>query len=193
LDELHLSDNTLIIFTSDNGYYLGEHMLGDKRSGYDEALRIPLLVRYPKGQPANQRIDGMVLNIDLAPTILSTAGVAVPEQMQGHNWTPLVNGTELHPRAAFLYEYFAEGKSPTPTVIGVRTTDRKMLTYPGNDAWTEVFGLANDPYEVSNLVTANHDDLRQALDEQKKFTQFIIPAYADVSDEATDKPKKPKK
>ena len=81
LDELKLAENTVVVFASDNGYYLGEHNLGDKRSAYDESLRIPLLVRCPKlGEKARGKtVDQMALNLDLAPTLLDLAGVKIPD------------------------------------------------------------------------------------------------------------------
>jgi arylsulfatase A-like enzyme len=88
LDRLKLTDSTVVVYSSDNGYYLGEHSLGDKRSGYDESLRIPLVVRYPKTGLKDATRDDMVLNIDLAPTFLDLAGVAVPKGMHGKSWKP---------------------------------------------------------------------------------------------------------
>src|SRR5204863_3669776 len=83
LEDLGVAEDTVVVFASDNGFYNGEHSLGDKRSAYDESLRIPLLLRYPKLVPKNQTRDELVLNIDLAPTFLDLAGVAVPREMQG--------------------------------------------------------------------------------------------------------------
>ena len=106
LDELQLTDDTVIVFSSDNGYYLGEHGLGDKRSMYEESLRIPMLVRYPKLFPKGGTCDDIVLNIDLAPTFLEIAGVPVPAAMQGKSWLPLLSGNKPDWRRSFLAEYF---------------------------------------------------------------------------------------
>src|SRR5207249_2444368 len=94
LDDLGVADNTIVVYTSDNGFYLGDHGLGDKRSAYDESLRIPFLVRYPKlGAAARGKaLDQMILNIDLAPTFLDLASVPVPKEMQGRSWRPLLEG-----------------------------------------------------------------------------------------------------
>ena len=83
LDELGLAEDTVVVYTSDNGYYLGEHCSGDKRSLYEESLRIPMLVRYPRLFGKGQVVDEMVLNIDLAPTFLDLAGVPVPPRDAG--------------------------------------------------------------------------------------------------------------
>jgi hypothetical protein len=90
LDELRLAENTVVVFAGDNGYYLGEHRLGDKRSAYEESMRIPLLLRYPKLGARGKLLDELVLNIDLAPIFLDLAGIAVPRGMQGRSWRPLL-------------------------------------------------------------------------------------------------------
>src|SRR5262245_6916459 len=85
LDDLGLTQDTIVIFASDNGYYLGEHSLGDKRSAYEESLRIPFLLRYPRLANAGTTVDAMVLNVDLAPTFLDYANVAIPKEMHGRS------------------------------------------------------------------------------------------------------------
>ncbi|MGL5017805.1 MAG: sulfatase family protein, partial [Luteolibacter sp.] len=153
LDDLKLSDNTVLVFTSDNGYYLGEHCLGDKRSAYEESLRIPMLFRYPKRFPQGAVRDEMVLNTDLAPTFLELAGIPVPAHMQGRSMVPLLTGKETEWRKSFLAEYFIEREYPnTPTFLAVRTTHAKLVKYPGHEEWTELFDLSKDPYETRNLV-----------------------------------------
>lgn len=153
LDELKLAENTVVIFTSDNGYLQGEHGLGDKRCAYEESIRIPLLIRYPGKIPANRTIDQLVLNLDVAPTLLELAGLPVPAEMQGSSWVPLFAGRIAGWRDSFLYEYFLEAAYPqTPTVLAVRTTEAKLVKYPGRDDWTELFDLRSDPYELKNLA-----------------------------------------
>jgi sialate O-acetylesterase len=95
LDELGIAKDTVVVYSSDNGYYLGEHGLGDKRSLYEESLRIPMLVRYPRLFGKGRVVDEMVLNIDLAPTFLDLAGVPVPREMQGVSWKALAAGQKL--------------------------------------------------------------------------------------------------
>jgi arylsulfatase A-like enzyme len=93
LDDLGFAQNTVVIYTSDNGFYLGEHGLGDKRSAYDESLRVPFLVRYPALAAARGRVvDEMVLNLDLAPSLLDLAGAPIPATLQGRSWRPLLSG-----------------------------------------------------------------------------------------------------
>ncbi len=191
LDDAGLAENTVVIFCSDNGYYFGEHGLGDKRSAYDESLRIPMLVRFPKMIAKGRVADEMVLNIDLAPTLLDLAGVAVPATMQGRSWRPLLEGKSGEWRKAFFYEYFMERNFQTPTVLAVRTDDAKLIKYPGHDDWTELFDLRNDPLEMKNLARdeAGKDLLKRMeaeFDRQAKDVQFKIPDYADKSQQAPD-------
>lgn len=185
LDDLGLAENTVVVFASDNGYYLGEHGLGDKRSAYEESLRIPLLLRYPKLVPQGKVVDEMVLNTDLAPTFLDLAGVTLPGTLQGRSWRPLLAGTAETWRQGYLYAYFFErGYTAIPTVTAVRTDTAKLIRYPGHAEWTEVFDLAADPYETCNLATAPAAaSLRHSLEveyeRQAAAIGFTIPAFAD--------------
>lgn len=186
LDEIGLADDTVVIYSSDNGYYHGEHGLGDKRSAYEESMRIPLLVRYPRLVAKGSTCDQLALNIDLAPTLIDLAGAAIPRAMQGRSWKPLLAGQPPADwRQSFFYEYFLENAYPqTPTLLAVRTTTAKLIKYPGHDEWTELFDLVNDPYETKNLVKdPAHRDLLAKLeaefDRTAKECEFRIPDYAD--------------
>ncbi len=186
LDELKLADDTVFCYSSDNGYYLGEHSLGDKRSAYEEALRVPMLVRYPRVVAKGRTDDHLVLNVDPAATFLDLAGVKVPEAMHGRSWKPLLEGkTDVAWRDSFFYCYFFERNFATPTTTAVRTANAKLIKYPGHADWTEVFDLKADPYELKNLANdPNHAELRKSLeaeyDKQAKAIGFHIPESADV-------------
>ncbi|RFC51779.1 MAG: Arylsulfatase A [Verrucomicrobia bacterium] len=152
LDSLGLADDTVVVYSSDNGYYLGEHNSGDKRSLYDESLRIPFIVRYPRLFPKGSVVDQLVLNIDLAPSFLDLAGLPLPSQMQGASWKPLAAG--LKPaswRSSFLAQYYKE-LGDVPTCYALRTATHKLVRYPNHPEWTEVFDLSTDPYEIRNLA-----------------------------------------
>jgi arylsulfatase A-like enzyme len=184
LDRLHLADNTVVIFTTDNGFYLGEHELADKRTAYDESLRIPMLLRWPGHAPAGKVLDQMVLNIDVPETLLDVAGIAIPADMQGLSWKPLLK--EDHPkwRDAFFCEYFKERGYDAPQTLAVRTETAKYIEYPGHPEWTELFDLKADPYETHNLVSASGSadllrQMREKFAEQKAAVKFQVPAYAD--------------
>lgn len=156
LDQTGFASNTIVIFTSDNGAYLGAHATGDKRSAYEESLRVPFIVRDPTlGESARGRVvDEMVLNLDLAPSLLDYAGLQAPSAMQGESWRPLLTGRNVPWRQSWFYEYFAENQQGTrvPDITAVRTATAKLVKYPGHKAWTELFDLSTDPYEMKNLI-----------------------------------------
>ncbi len=170
--ELGQDDNTLVIFTSDNGFLFGEHNLGDKRVAYEESIRIPLLVRYPALFPQGHVIDDLVLNIDLTPTILQAAGVHDHEMfIQGISLVDIVDG--IRNRDSFFYEYFQEDGGVrikcTPSIDAVRTRDFKLITYPNTSERDELYDLRTDPIEAYNEIDNPDFDgvetrLRFALD-----------------------------
>ncbi len=152
LDQLGITTNTMIIFLGDNGFYLGEHGLGDKRSLYEESFRVPLVVRYPRMITNAMVRDEFALNIDIAPTILDLAGVAIPSTMQGRSWRPLLNGSLVtNWRQSFVGEYVLESGYAIPTTVSVRMPGAKMTLWPGQNSWSEMFDLTTDRYEVTNL------------------------------------------
>ena len=193
LERLGFADNTVVIYTSDNGYYFGEHGLGDKRSAYEESLRVPFLVRFPKlGNNAKGRlVDEPILNIDLAPTLLDYAGVPVPKEIQGRSWRPLLEGKKTEDwRKAWFYEYFAERQqgSRVVDITAVRSLDTKLIKYSIKKGelsdWTEMYDVAGDPYELKNL----HNDPAHAERQRKiereyerlrKEVEYGIPDYVD--------------
>jgi len=168
LDTLGIAEDTVVVFASDNGYFLGDHGLGDKRAAYEESMRIPLLMRYPRSGMRAKVIDEMVLNLDLAPTFLDLAGVRVPEQMQGASWMPLLRGDASNWRQAFMFAYLFERNLPaTPAMIAVRTPAAKLIQYPDRKVWTELFDLKADPYETRNLAgDPAYAELRQKLERE---------------------------
>jgi N-acetylglucosamine-6-sulfatase len=189
-------ENTLVIFTSDNGYYLGEHGLGDKRSAYDESLRVPLLIRLPGPPRRGQVNDAMTLDLDHGPTILDYAGAATLPGAQGRSLRPLLEGgTPADWRSAFFYEYFREQNFGTPTVLAVRTTTHKLIRYPGREDWTELFDLKRDPYETQNLA-GNGELLRRlqaTFDEQAAAVGFRWPdGYGPNGETPPEAPAAPK-
>ncbi len=188
LDACGFAGNTVVIYTSDNGFYLGEHGLGDKRSAYDESLRVPFIVRDPTLGAAGrgQVRDEMVLNLDLAQTLLDYAGVAAPPEMQGRSWRPLLAGAAAGWRQSWFYEYFAEKQknSRVPDIAAVRTADAKLITYVGHEAWTELFDLKADPYETRNVMgdpayAALRARLTAELARLKAEVGYRVPDYVD--------------
>jgi arylsulfatase A-like enzyme len=180
LDSLGLAEDTVVVYASDNGYYLGEHSSGDKRSLYDESLRIPFLVRYPRLFGKGTTVDEMVLNLDLAPTFLDLAGVPVPAEMQGTSWKELAAGKKPASwRHSFFAEYYKE-LGEVPTCYAIRTTTHKLVKYPNRPEWTEVFDLAADPYEIKNLAadTALTTRLDTELTALMKSVGYTVPENA---------------
>jgi len=110
LEESGQLDNTVFIVTSDNGFFWREHGLGDKRAAYEEAIRDPFLIRYPKLVAAGSTIEPLVLNIDVAPTLLELAGAPIPPAVQGRSFVALLKGPVVDWRKSILLEYFAEGQ-----------------------------------------------------------------------------------
>ena len=134
LDAAGLTDATVVVYTSDQGFFLGEHGWFDKRFMYEESLRMPLLVRYPPEVPAGTVSDAMVLNLDFAPTFCDLAGIGVPHQMQGRSLRPVLRGeTPLDWRSSMYYRYWMH-LDPSHNVQahwGVRTHRHKLVHYPG--------------------------------------------------------------
>ncbi|MCA1684255.1 MAG: sulfatase, partial [Actinobacteria bacterium] len=171
LAETKQLDNTLFVFTSDNGYFWGEHGgLGDKRWAYEESIRIPLVARYPKRAKAGTAVPQLVLNVDLCPTALDLAGVKVPADVHGRSLVPLLKGEAAGWRTAVLTEYFHEKNFPrTPTWQSARTDRWKYVRYPGRPEWDELYDLRADPAERTNRAGdesagAALKDLRAELD-----------------------------
>jgi N-acetylglucosamine-6-sulfatase len=153
LEELNILDNTMIVFGSDNGFFVGAHQRGDKRLMYEESLRIPLMVRYPKLVKPGSANSEMVLNIDIAPTLIELAGAEVPAGMQGTSLMPLLKNETVEWRNSIMYEYFQEEYAPGfVTVTGVRTTKYKFIeNYEENDI-DELYDLEKDPGEMNNVI-----------------------------------------
>ena len=157
-------DDTLILFLGDNGYFFGEHALGpERRFAYEEGIRTPFLVRYPKRFKAGSRSDRMVLALDIAPTLVELAGgkAADLRTMQGLSLLPLAKGGRVPWRKSFMCEYFSENAMPWlhgMTYKAVRTDRYKYIHWvqksPGGADCDEFYDLKTDPYEMKNLIRA---------------------------------------
>ncbi len=152
LDESKLTDNTVVIYSADNGWYLGDLGLYDKRFMYEPGLRVPLIARGP-GIVANSTPDQFVANIDLAPTFLDLAGLAVPDSMQGRSLAPILRGQPPKEwRNSIYYRYYHDpGHHNTAAHLGVRTATHKLIYYWKHDAY-EMFDIIQDPSEQNNLL-----------------------------------------
>ena len=152
LDRTGLARNTIVVYTSDQGFFLGDHGLFDKRFMYEEALRMPFLVRWPAGIRRATTSSAMALNVDFAPTFLDAAGVAIPAEMQGRSLLPILRGrTPADWRTSMYYRYYHDpGDHNTRAHYGVRTQTHKLIYYWKKDQW-ELFDLVADPQEMHNL------------------------------------------
>ncbi len=167
LDELGLTEDTIVVYTSDQGFFLGDHGWFDKRLMYEESLTMPLLIRYPAMVSDTEASDAIVLNVDFAPTLLDLAGVPIPDHVQGRSFATLLAG-ELPDdwQTSMYYRYWMhrDAAHNTPAHYGVRTQTHKLICYyndplgqPGAQGPTdpiewELFDLETDPFEQNNVI-----------------------------------------
>jgi N-acetylglucosamine-6-sulfatase len=153
LEESGQADNTIVMLMGDNGFMFGEHGLIDKRNAYEESMRVPLLA-YGPGLKTNHRVEQIVANIDIAPTILDIAGIESPDYFEGRSFYPLAKGEAVEEwRDELLYEYYWEFNYPsTPTTFALRTDNYKFVTYHGIWDLEELYNIKDDPREMKNLI-----------------------------------------
>jgi arylsulfatase A-like enzyme len=177
LDTHGLTENTIVIYTSDQGFFLGEHGWYDKRFMYEESLRIPLLIRYPREIPPGLAAHHMVLNLDFAPTFLDYAGADALPEMQGRSFRPITKGKIPGDwRTSMYYHYYEypHGWHNVMRHVGVRTERFKLIHfYHDIDAW-ELYDLEQDPHELNNLygITAysrKANELKAELDRLRRL------------------------
>jgi len=186
LQKKNALDSTLIIYMGDNGYAWGEHGMVDKRSAYEESMRVPLLARCPELIKGGTQVQQMVANIDLAPTILEAAGLVPPASLDGRSFLPLVAGRSIPWRDRLLYEYYWEWNFPqTPTLHAIRTDRYKFIRPYGVWDVEELYDLEKDPHEIVNLIRDPQQQQRvQAMKSQlfellKDSDGMSIPLFAD--------------
>ncbi len=153
LDQSGLAENTIVIYTSDQGFFLGEHNFFDKRFMYEESLRTPFIVRWPKKIKAGTVSKSMILNLDFAPTFLDAAGAKIPADMQGRSLLPLL--TDKVPkdwRTSMYYRYYHPGHHNVAAHYGVRTQRYKLIYFHKLNQW-ELYDLQKDPGEMRNLYS----------------------------------------
>lgn len=168
LAESGLDKETLVIYMGDNGFSFGEHGLIDKRHAYEESMRVPLLARCPAVIKPGTQIEEIILNIDIAPTILEMAGIRKPQQMEGNSFLALLNNQEVKWRDTVFYEYYWENAFPqTPTQFAVRTNQYKFIRTHGVWDIDQLYDLQKDPYEVNNLIRSkDHQEIAKRLNEE---------------------------
>jgi arylsulfatase A-like enzyme len=190
LDEAGLAENTVVFYTSDQGWYLGEHGWYDKRWMYEESFRTPLLVRWPGKVEAGSVSNTMVMNLDLAETFLDIAGVDVPADMQGRSIVPVLKGqTPDDWRKSVYYHYY---EFPQPHYVhphrGVRTERHKLIHFYTIDQW-ELFDLEKDPQEMKSV----YDDpaYAQTVADLKQELTRLMEHYQDDGTSVVEFPPDP--
>lgn len=186
LDTHGLADNTIVIYTSDQGFFLGDHGWYDKRFMYEESLRMPLLARVPGITKPGSMSAAFVQNIDFAPTLLHLAGAPIPKQMQGVSIRPLLSGqTPADWRKSILYHYYEEpGPHNVAAHFGVRTDRYKLIRfYSAVKAW-ELYDLKNDPNELKNVY--DDPEYTEVLTDLKAELSRLKTYYGDKTPEVVD-------
>lgn len=183
LKENNLEENTIVVYTSDQGFYLGEHGWFDKRFMYEESFRTPLLVKYPKEIKAGTVVEGLVQNLDFAPTFLDYAGVDIPGDIQGESFRKLVGGEASEWRDAVYYTYYEfPGEHKVKRHYGIRTDRYKLIHfYYDIDDW-ELYDLEKDPSEMNN---AYNDPAYAAIKEELHTQLKALRAKYGDSEELT--------
>jgi arylsulfatase A-like enzyme len=172
LDANKLAENTIVIYTSDQGFFLGDHDWFDKRFMYEESLRMPFLVRWPGSVAVGSTNDRMILNVDFAPTLLAAAGQAAPADMQGRSFLPLLRGESVaNWRTSMYYRYYHYPQDhQVQPHYGVRTERHKLIYFNKIDAW-EMYDLATDSHELKNLYgdPAHADTVKRLKEEMVRL------------------------
>jgi len=151
LDQNGLAENTIVIYTSDQGFFLGEHNMFDKRFMYEESLRMPFLIRWPGQIKPGTVSKRMILNVDFAPMMLDAAGAVVPADMQGRSFLPLLRGhTPKDWRKVMYYRFYHPGHHNVAAHYGIRSDRYKLIYFNKLNQW-ELYDLQKDPVELNNL------------------------------------------
>ena len=152
LDKNNLTKNTLVVYTSDQGFYLGEHGWFDKRFMYEESMRTPLIIRYPGVVKPGTVSNQMVSNVDFAPTFLEAAGVAIPKEIQGRSMMPLLRNPKASIRKSAYYHFYEyPGEHSVLKHFGIRTSRYKLIRFYDHKNFWELYDLQKDPNEMDNL------------------------------------------
>ncbi len=171
VDDNGLTDNTIVIYSSDQGFFLGEHGWYDKRWMFEESLRMPFLIRWPGVIKPGTKPNELIQNIDYAPTFLEMAGLPVPDEIQGESLLPVFTGKATDWRTSIYYSYYEFGEHAVPPHFGVRTQTHKLIHFPLTNEWN-LFDLVTDPSEMRSVyedpkyrklrtsLTAEYDRLR---------------------------------
>lgn len=180
LDKTGLSKNTVVVYASDQGFYMGEHGWFDKRFMYEESLRTPFVIKYPPSIKPGTVINKMIVNIDFAPTFLNMAGVPIPSAMQGKSFLPLLMNAPLtEPWRKGMYYHYYEYPQPHKVAphFGIRTLRYKLIRFYGPHNDWELYDLKTDPQEMHNQI--NSSKYTTIIKELKKELIQLVIEYKD--------------
>jgi arylsulfatase A-like enzyme len=185
IDQNGLKDNTVIIYTSDQGFFLGDHGLYDKRFMYEPSLKMPFLVRWPGVIKEGSTQSAIAINVDFAPTFMDIAGLKIPEDMQGRSLVPLMKGdAPADWRTSMYYRYYHDpGDHNTRAHYGVCTLTHKLIYFWRKDQW-ELYDLKNDPKELKNIYG---DAAQKELIEKLKAEMYRLKKELKDDDQFADK------
>ena len=178
LQDSGLAENTIVIYTSDQGFYLGEHGWFDKRWMYEESFRMPFMISHPKRIEPGTVNSNLLLNIDFAPTMLELAGISIPEDMQGTSFVSQLDMDPKDVRDAVYYHYYEYPKwHKVQPHYGIRTNRFKLIHfYYSMDEW-ELYDLDKDPNEMNNLY--NNPKYKKLIKQLKKKLKALQVEYKD--------------
>jgi arylsulfatase A-like enzyme len=178
LDKNGMTENTIVIYSSDQGFYLGEHGWYDKRFMYEQSFRMPFMMRFPKKIKPNTQVNALVQNIDFAPTLLDWAGLPAPNDMQGKSVIPLLNKTAKDWRKSVYYRYseYPDAHRVMPH-FGIRTEGYKLIRFHDVGDFWEFFDLKNDPDELRNQY--NNPKYGKRIEAMKHELRQLIIRYQD--------------
>ena len=181
LEKEGLDKNTLIIYTSDQGFYLGEHGWYDKRFMYEESYRMPMLMQFPSKIKKGSTSKALLMNLDFAPTMLEFAGLPIPQDMQGKSFQNIANSGIGKLRDAVYYHYFEfPGVHAVKRHYGIRTNRYKLIHYYHDvDEW-ELFDLENDPQEMKNIY--GEENSKKIIEDMKEQLKKMQVEYQDTPD-----------
>ena len=188
LEELGLDENTVVIYSSDQGFYIGDHGWYDKRWMYEESLKMPLIVKWPGVTEAGSRNTDLVQNLDYASTFLEMAGAKIPSDLQGKSLVPLLRGEGDFREAIYYHYYEYPSVHMVPRQYGIRTDRYKLIHYYQFDEW-EMYDLQQDPDELTNIYETASPELVSTMKQKLEDLREHYDDDSDVSELPLEKQK----
>lgn len=185
LKENGLEENTIVIYSSDQGFFLGEHGWFDKRWMFEESFKMPFVIRWPGVIKPGSRPQALIQNIDYAPTFLEMAGLEPPPEIQGKSIVPILKDPQARIRDTLYYAYYELGEHAVPQHFGIRNDRYKLFHLPWTDEW-QMFDLKQDPQELKNIYgDQSYSEIQQYLLEEyvRLRLEFDAPSYDEYAPE----------